>query len=65
LMEDIATKLGYRSIRVFARQVRTATGMSPSTMRTAFTMEEFSLRMAALVCRPGDVFGNGESALNE
>lgn len=62
LIEDVATKAGYRSMRVFARQVRTATGLSPSAMRTAFTMEEFSLRMAALVCRPGDVFADGERA---
>ena len=65
LLEDIAKKLGYSSIRVFARQVRAATGMSPSIMRTAITMEEFSLRMAALVCRPGDVFGDGAGAPNE
>ncbi len=65
LLEDIAKKLGYGSIRVFARQVRAATGMTPSTMRLAFTMEEFSLRMAALVCRPGDALGDRESALND
>ena len=65
LLENIAKKLGYSSIRVFARQVRTATGMTPSTMRSAFTMEEFSLRMAALLCRPGDVLGESERALNE
>ncbi|MBA2686415.1 MAG: helix-turn-helix transcriptional regulator [Gemmatimonadaceae bacterium] len=65
LLEDIAKKLGYSSIRVFARQVRTATGMTPSTMRSAFTREEFTLRMAALVCRPGDVSGESEQALNE
>jgi len=65
LLEDIAKKLGYSSIRVFARQVRTATGLTPSTMRSAFTTEEFSLRMAALVCRPGDLPGEWEDALNE
>ena len=43
LLEDIAKKLGYSSIRRFARQVRAATGMTPSTMRTAFTTEEFTL----------------------
>ncbi|MGH7621294.1 MAG: helix-turn-helix domain-containing protein, partial [Gemmatimonadaceae bacterium] len=52
LLEDIARKLGYSSIRRFARQVRAATGMTPSTMRTAFTPEEFTLRMANIVCRP-------------
>ncbi len=55
LLEDVARKLGYTSIRRFARQVRTATGMAPSTMREAFTSEDFTLRMAALVCRPGEV----------
>jgi AraC-like DNA-binding protein len=54
LLEDISKKLGYTSIRRFARQVREATGMTPSTLRMALTSEEFTLRMAALVCRPGE-----------
>jgi AraC-like DNA-binding protein len=65
LLEDIAKKLGYSSIRVFARQIRAATGMTPSTVRTAFTTEEFTLRMAALVCRPGDLIDDGESAVDD
>ena len=59
LLEDIAKKLGYSSIRRFARQVRAATGMTPSTMRTAFTSEEFTRRMAEIVCRPEIGMGNG------
>ena len=65
LLEDIAKKLGYSSIRVFARQVRTATGMTPSTMRSAFTSEEFSLHMAALLCRPEVDGGELEHDLND
>jgi len=65
LLEDIVKKLGYSSIRRFARQVRAATGMTPSTMRAAFTSEEFTLRMAALVCRPEEQLGEWESALDE
>ncbi len=65
LLEDIARKLGYTSIRRFARQVRAATGMTPSTMRSAFTTEEFTLRMAALVCRPEDESGEWNTELDD
>lgn len=65
LLEDIATKLGYSSTRRFARQVRAATGMTPSTMRAAFTTEEFAMRMAALVCRPEDGGSEWEIGFDE
>ena len=65
LLEDIATKLGYSSIRRFARQVRAATGMTPSTMRSAFTTEEFTTRMTGLVCRPDVGSGDWEIASDE
>jgi AraC-like DNA-binding protein len=65
LLEDIAKKLGYSSIRRFARQVRAATGMTPSIMRYAFTTEEFTSRMAALVCRPEDGSSEWETALDD
>jgi AraC-like DNA-binding protein len=65
LLEDIAKKLGYRSIRRFARQVRAATGMTPSTMRHSFTTEEFTTRMAALVCRPEDGSSEWETTLDD
>lgn len=59
LLEDIAKKLGYTSIRRFARQVRAATGMAPSTMRTAFTPEEFTRKMAEIVCKPDNDLDDG------
>jgi AraC-like DNA-binding protein len=65
LLEDIVKKLGYSSIRRFARQVRAATGMTPSTMRSSFTTEEFTMRMAALVCRPGDLGSDWEIGLDD
>jgi AraC-like DNA-binding protein len=65
LLEDIAKKLGYSSIRRFARQVRTATGMTPSTMRSSYTTEEFTTRMAALVCRPGEQGSEWEIGLDD
>lgn len=65
LLEDIAKKMGYSSIRRFARQVRAATGMTPSTMRSSFTTEEFTMRMAALVCRADEGSSEWESELDE
>jgi len=65
LLEDIVKKLGYSSIRRFARQLRAATGMTPSTMRSSYSTEEFTLRMAALVCRPEGNGGKWEIALDE
>ena len=65
LLEDIAKKLGYSSIRRFARQVRAATGMTPSTMRSSFSTEEFTTRMAALVCRPEDGSSEWEIAVDD
>jgi AraC-like DNA-binding protein len=65
LLEDIVKKLGYSSIRRFARQVRAATGMTPSTMRTSYSTEEFTMRMAALVCRPENGSSSWEIGLDD
>lgn len=59
LLEDIAKKLGFRSTRRFARQVRAATGMAPGTMRKALTPEEFTIRMAEIICRPDNGMDDG------
>lgn len=59
LLEDIAKKLGFRTTRRFARQVRAATGMAPGSMRAALTPEEFTRRMAEIVCRPDNGLDDG------
>ncbi|MEP6692357.1 MAG: helix-turn-helix domain-containing protein [Gemmatimonadaceae bacterium] len=55
LIEDVTTKLGYASHRLFARQVRSATGLTPSQLRQSVEPEEFIVRLTSLMAaREGD-----------
>ena len=65
LLEDIAKKLGYSSIRRFARQVRAATGMTPSTMRSSFSTEEFTREWRRSCAGPKMGAVNGRSRSND
>jgi AraC-like DNA-binding protein len=53
LLDDISRKLGYDSPRLFARQVRAATGVMPSVLRETGEPEKFMERLAARLCRRG------------
>ena len=53
LLDDISRKLGYDSPRLFARQVRAATGVMPSVLRETMEPEKFMERLAARLCRRG------------
>ncbi|MDQ3698742.1 MAG: DNA-binding response regulator [Gemmatimonadota bacterium] len=51
LLDDVAAKLGYPTARLFARQMRLATGLMPSTIRNRVEPEEFVANLAARLCR--------------
>lgn len=53
LLDDISRKLGYDSPRLFARQVRAATGVMPSVLRESRQPEKFMEMLAARLCRRG------------
>ena len=53
LLDDITKKLGYSSPRLFARQVRAATGLTPSMLRETVDSEMFMTQVTALLCRRG------------
>jgi AraC-like DNA-binding protein len=53
LLDDISRKLGYDSPRLFARQVRAATGVMPSVLRETVEPEKFMERLAERLCRRG------------
>jgi AraC-like DNA-binding protein len=53
LLEDITRKLGYRSPRLFARQVRTVTGLTPSTLRGIVQYEQVIEQLAERLCSRG------------
>jgi len=55
LLDDISKKLGYESPRLFARQVRAATGVMPSVLRETAEPEKFMEMLAARLCRRGGV----------
>lgn len=55
LLDDIARKLGYESPRLFARQVRAATGMMPSVLRETTEPEMLMEQLAARLCRRGEI----------
>lgn len=54
LLDDITRKLGYSSPRLFARQVRAATGLTPTMLRESVEPEKFMEQLAALLCRHGE-----------
>lgn len=51
LLDDISRKLGYESPRLFARQVRAATGVMPSVLRDSTEPQKFMEQLAARLCR--------------
>lgn len=53
LLDDIIRKVGYASPRLFARQVRAATGLTPSMLRQHVEPEKFMEQLAARLCRHG------------
>lgn len=53
LLDDISRKLGYDSPRLFARQVRAATGVMPSVLRETMEPEKFMEQLAERLCRRG------------
>jgi AraC-like DNA-binding protein len=59
LLDEITRKLGYDSPRLFARQVRAATGLTPSALRATMGPEEFTAQLAAMLRRPGDGTDDG------
>lgn len=54
LLEDITRKLGYESPRLFARQVRAITGLSPSVVRGSVQYEKVIEQVAERLCRRGE-----------
>lgn len=54
LLDDITRKLGYSSPRLFARQVRAATGLTPTMLRESVEPEKFMEQLAARLCRHGE-----------
>ena len=53
LLDDITKKLGYASPRLFARQVRAATGLTPTMLRERAEPEQLMEELAARLCRHG------------
>jgi AraC-like DNA-binding protein len=51
LLDDITRKLGYTSPRLFARQVRAATGLTPSMLRDRGDPEKLLEELTARLCR--------------
>lgn len=57
LLDDITRKLGYASPRLFARQVRAATGLTPTMLREHVEPEKFMEQLTARLCRHGESKG--------
>jgi AraC-like DNA-binding protein len=53
-LDDITKKLGYASPRVFSRQVRATTGLSPLTLRERLPPERFMEVLTAMMRRHGE-----------
>ena len=51
LLDDITQKLGYTNGRLFARQVRAATGLTPSMLRDHVEPEKLLEQLTAKLCR--------------
>ena len=59
LVEDVTKKLGYASHRLFARQVRAATGLTPSELRHTVEPDQLVMRLATLLATRGDEATHG------
>ena len=53
LLDDITKKLGYGSARLFARQVRAATGLTPTMLRERGEPEQLIRELTAQLSRQG------------
>jgi len=52
-LSDVTRKVGLPSPRLLARQIRAATGLTPTALRESILPEEFTERLAAMLCRRG------------
>jgi AraC-like DNA-binding protein len=59
LLEDVAAKLGYPTARLFARQMRLATGLMPSAVRARVAPDRFVATLGARLCQRDGRPGNG------
>jgi AraC-like DNA-binding protein len=59
LLEDVATKLGYPTARLFARQMRLATGLMPSIVRERVAPDHFVATLGERLCQRDGKPGNG------
>lgn len=59
LLEDVAAKMGYPTSRLFARQMRLATGLMPSVVRERLMPDVFVAKLAERLCRRGGERRNG------
>lgn len=53
-LDDVVERLGYGSPRLFARQVRAATGLTPTALRQSLPPEEFVALLTARLERRGE-----------
>lgn len=53
-LDDVVERLGYGSSRLFARQVRAATGLTPSALRQSLSSDEFVALLTARLERRGE-----------
>ena len=61
-IDDVTRKLSYASPRLLARQVRWATGLSPSTLRKTVEPEKFISELAGMLHRRREDRKNGNHA---
>ena len=59
LLEDVAAKLGYPTARLFARQMRLATGLMPSAVRERVAPDRFVATLGARLGHREGRSGNG------
>lgn len=59
-IDDVTRKLAYPSPRLLARQVRAATGRTPSALRKTVEPEQFITELAAMLRRQGGNRDNGK-----
>ncbi len=53
-LDEVVERLGYGSARLFARQVRAATGLTPTALRQSVPPDEFVALLTARLARRGE-----------
>ena len=53
-LDEVIERLGYGSSRLFARQVRAATGLTPTALRHSIVPDEFVTLLTARLARRGE-----------